>query len=147
MYSSSSLPIQPFQIDLIERICTQRKFPSSAGADETTGIVMDEKTDSANQDELLNVLAFVFSEQRKILENALELAEDGNISEYETMHSSRICWSVPSTNGKPYICFHDFCPCRSFQDLSRQTIDRVMVADIILYCSMDSLVICINTPL
>jgi hypothetical protein len=123
MYSSSAPPIKSFQILLLEGLCSAAKLKRSDTFEEKT-------IDRGNLDkgELLSVLAFVFSEQRRILENALELAEEGNIFEYETMHSSRFCWSVPSSRGKPYLCYREFCPCRSFQDLSRQTLDRVMVS-------------------
>lgn len=58
--------------------------------------------------------------------SAAEIAEDGNIIAYETYNASRICWKVPSAQGAHYMCLREFCPCRSFYELSKATRERVV---------------------
>ena len=138
--SSTSSPITPLQIDLLQNICNSSNDSELDG--ELFVIVDNARHNSgrARDETLLQVLAFLFADQKKVLENALEIAEEGNILQYETFHSGRVCWTVPSSAGRPYKCLHNYCPCRSYLDLSRQTLDRVMVKNLIpLFSSIHSL--------
>ena len=108
--SSPTLPLTSFQIAMIDAICVN--------ANRLNANVNEKST----REQLLRQISFAFpneSRQRKILEDAIELAEEGKIQSFETHNKTRICWLVPNSQGGTYLCFHESCCCRSFFELSK----------------------------
>ena len=60
MFSSNYNHIQPFQIDLLEKICNSKSIQEQENA-----------VDTFNNEELLRICIFLLNDKRRILENAL----------------------------------------------------------------------------
>ena len=61
--------------------------------------------------------AFIFEEERKLLEAAVTILEEINsVRRIVSNSSGRHFWLVSGKQGRKYVCFQNFCPCRSFKD-------------------------------
>ena len=74
---------------------------------------------SAGED-VFRVAAFILRDERKLLEAAVEVLDQDKqpIRRLQSGSCTRHFWIVNGSKGSKYICFEDFCPCRSFEENS-----------------------------
>lgn len=90
--------------------------------------------EACEETDAIKHLRFLLWDQVKLLDTAVELLDtikgnDLHITCYSSQatgaggnsKTKRRCWRVPgSTKGTEYTCFINFCPCRSYIDMSKQ---------------------------
>lgn len=112
----------------------QRRMLQEAQLTVLNQLLEDEPCSKGPCDETkaLNFVRYILWDQVKLVDSAVELidnmkANDMSITCYASLPVTnskikRRCFRVPgSTKGTEYTCYPNFCPCRSFFDMSKQS--------------------------
>jgi predicted nucleic acid-binding Zn finger protein len=77
----------------------------------------EEKPDET---EVLKSFGFIFSEDKKLLEAALDSLDSIQyVTKYRSSTSLRCFWIVPGSKGVDYLCLKQYCSCRRFSELMK----------------------------
>ena len=109
------------QYDLLEELSQQQK----------------EKDSSLHQseEELLKALHFIFYDNLKIIDIALDIVDRGNITCIQSNSCDRCFWRVCSApNADEYTVFQSYCACRSYAEQCKHAVTGASAATSTVMC-------------
>lgn len=76
---------------------------------------------------LIRILCFLLPED-KCLEGCLDLLDryPKGVIKLQCSYPFKVLWKIPCSKGGFYYCLRNFCPCRSFSELNKMSLDLVL---------------------